>query len=64
MFDWVRKKDPIKNVNALQVDIHPHLLPGLDDGVHPMRSQRTLFFIFNSSATETHYLTARNERHL
>ena len=33
MFDWAKKKEPGKSVNQLRVDIHSHLLPGLDDGV-------------------------------
>lgn len=46
MFDWVRKKDPSKNVNALQVDIHSHLLPGLDDGVQSYEESEDVILNF------------------
>lgn len=48
MFDWVRKKDTNKNVNALQVDIHSHLLPGLDDGVQSYEESEDVILHFQS----------------
>jgi len=33
VFNWFRKTKSSKISNPLQVDIHSHLLPGLDDGV-------------------------------
>ncbi|MEO5979981.1 MAG: CpsB/CapC family capsule biosynthesis tyrosine phosphatase [Chryseolinea sp.] len=47
MFDWVRKKDT-KNVNALQVDIHSHLLPGLDDGVQSYEESEDVILHFQN----------------
>ncbi len=46
MFDWVKKKDTSKNVNALQVDIHSHLLPGLDDGVQSYEESEDVILHF------------------
>ena len=48
MFDWVRKKDTNKNVNALQVDIHSHLLPGLDDGVQSYEESEDVILHFQN----------------
>jgi protein-tyrosine phosphatase len=33
VFNWFRKSQPQIAANALTVDVHSHLLPGLDDGV-------------------------------
>ncbi len=46
MFDWVRKKEQSKNVNHLQVDIHSHLLPGLDDGVQSYEESEDIILHF------------------
>ncbi len=46
MFDWVRKKEPTKNVNPLQVDIHSHLLPRLDDGVQSYEESEDVILHF------------------
>lgn len=46
MFDWVRKKDPAKVGNPLQVDIHSHLLPGLDDGVQSYEESEDVILHF------------------
>jgi tyrosine-protein phosphatase YwqE len=48
VFDWVRKKDTNKNVNALQVDIHSHLLPGLDDGVQSYEESEDVILHFQN----------------
>lgn len=48
MFDWVKKKDQGKGVNALQVDIHSHLLPGLDDGVQSYEESEDVILHFQS----------------
>jgi len=46
VFDWVKKKDTSKNVSALQVDIHSHLLPGLDDGVQSYEESEDVILHF------------------
>ncbi|HTE34383.1 MAG TPA: CpsB/CapC family capsule biosynthesis tyrosine phosphatase, partial [Chryseolinea sp.] len=46
MFDWVKKKDSSKSVSALQVDIHSHLLPGLDDGVQSYEESEDVILHF------------------
>ena len=46
MFDWVRKKESAKSVNPLQVDIHSHLLPGLDDGVQSYEESEDVILHF------------------
>ncbi len=33
MFNWLKKKEAITSLSSLTVDVHSHLLPGLDDGV-------------------------------
>lgn len=48
MFDWVKKKDQGKGANALQVDIHSHLLPGLDDGVQSYEESEDVILHFQS----------------
>ena len=48
MFDWAKKKDTNKNVNALQVDIHSHLLPGLDDGVQSYEESEDVILHFQN----------------
>ena len=48
VFDWVKKKDTNKNVNALQVDIHSHLLPGLDDGVQSYEESEDVILHFQN----------------
>ena len=46
MFDWAKKKDPGKNVSPLRVDIHSHLLPGLDDGVQSYEESEDVILHF------------------
>jgi len=46
VFDWVKKKDSSKSVSALQVDIHSHLLPGLDDGVQSYEESEDVILHF------------------
>ncbi len=46
MFDWVKKKDASKNVSRLEVDIHSHLLPGLDDGVQSYEESEDVILHF------------------
>jgi len=46
VFDWVKKKEQSKNVNHLQVDIHSHLLPGLDDGVQSYEESEDIILHF------------------
>lgn len=46
MFDWVRKKEPSKSVSPLRVDIHSHLLPGLDDGVQSYEESEDVILHF------------------
>ncbi len=46
LFDWVRKKEPSKIVTPLQVDIHSHLLPGLDDGVQSYEESEDVILHF------------------
>lgn len=46
MFDWVKKKEPSKIVTPLQVDIHSHLLPGLDDGVQSYEESEDIILHF------------------
>jgi len=46
VFDWARKKEQSKNVNHLQVDIHSHLLPGLDDGVQSYEESEDIILHF------------------
>ncbi|HKZ39213.1 MAG TPA: CpsB/CapC family capsule biosynthesis tyrosine phosphatase, partial [Chryseolinea sp.] len=45
MFNW-GKKEPNKNVNALAIDIHSHLLPGLDDGVQTYEESEDIILHF------------------
>ncbi len=33
MFNWLKKKDTVSPAEALRIDIHSHLLAGIDDGV-------------------------------
>jgi tyrosine-protein phosphatase YwqE len=46
VFDWVKKKEPSKIVTPLQVDIHSHLLPGLDDGVQSYEESEDIILHF------------------
>jgi len=46
VFDWVRKKEPSKGVSPLRVDIHSHLLPGLDDGVQSYEESEDVILHF------------------
>lgn len=46
MFDWAKKKEPGKSVNQLRVDIHSHLLPGLDDGVQSYEESEDVILHF------------------
>lgn len=46
MLDWVRKKEPIKSIDPLQVDIHSHLLPRLDDGVQSYEESEDVILHF------------------
>ena len=45
MFGWFRN-DKIKNVPPLRVDIHSHLLPGLDDGVSTFEEAEKIILEF------------------
>ena len=45
MFDWVKKKESGKSVPLL-VDIHSHLLPGLDDGVQSYEESEDVILHF------------------
>lgn len=45
MFNW-SKKETAKNVNALVIDIHSHLLPGLDDGVQTYEESEDIILHF------------------
>jgi protein-tyrosine phosphatase len=46
VFDWVKKKEPSKIATPLQVDIHSHLLPGLDDGVQSYEESEDIILHF------------------
>jgi tyrosine-protein phosphatase YwqE len=46
VFDWVRKKEPTKNLNQLRTDIHSHLLPRLDDGVQSYEESEDVILHF------------------
>jgi protein-tyrosine phosphatase len=46
VFDWAKKKEPGKSVNQLRVDIHSHLLPGLDDGVQSYEESEDVILHF------------------
>ncbi|MDH4093044.1 MAG: capsular biosynthesis protein [Cyclobacteriaceae bacterium] len=46
MLDWVRKKEPIKTIDPLQIDIHSHLLPRLDDGVQSYEESEDVILHF------------------
>lgn len=46
MFDWVKKKEPAKNLNPLRTDIHSHLLPRLDDGVQSYEESEDVILHF------------------
>jgi len=48
VFDWVRKKEPETIVNPLQVDIHSHLLPRLDDGVQSYEESEDVILHFQN----------------
>lgn len=45
MFNWL-KKEPAKTVNPLTVDLHSHLLPGLDDGVQTYEESEDIILYF------------------
>ena len=47
MFNWLKKKND-NNPPALQVDIHSHLLPGLDDGVKTFEEALTILRHFKA----------------
>jgi len=46
VFDWAKKKEPGKSVSQLRVDIHSHLLPGLDDGVQSYEESEDIILHF------------------
>jgi protein-tyrosine phosphatase len=46
VFDWVKKREPAKSVSPLLVDIHSHLLPGLDDGVQSYEESEDVILHF------------------
>jgi len=46
VLDWVRKKEPIKTIDPLQIDIHSHLLPRLDDGVQSYEESEDVILHF------------------
>lgn len=45
MFSWL-KHDTVKNLPPLRVDIHSHLLPGLDDGVSTFEEAEKIILEF------------------
>ena len=42
MFDFFKKKKQIKEQPCLKIDIHSHLIPGIDDGSQSMKESLTL----------------------
>lgn len=48
MFNWFRKEKQVYNGIPLQVDIHSHLLPGLDDGVQRLEQSLEIISHFQS----------------
>lgn len=48
MFSWFRKEKQVYNGIPLQVDIHSHLLPGLDDGVQSLEQSLEIISHFQS----------------
>ncbi len=44
MFNWGKKETKV--VNAINVDIHSHLLPGLDDGVQTYEESEDIILHF------------------
>lgn len=47
MFNWFKKDHPASGP-SLQVDIHSHLLPGLDDGVRTLEEAEEIILNFIS----------------
>jgi protein-tyrosine phosphatase len=45
VFNWL-KKEPAKTVSPLAVDLHSHLLPGLDDGVQTYEESEDIILYF------------------
>lgn len=48
MLSWFRKEKQVYNGVPLQVDIHSHLLPGLDDGVQSLEQSLEIISQFQS----------------
>jgi protein-tyrosine phosphatase len=48
VFDWVKKKEAT-STSSLTVDIHSHLLPGLDDGVKSFDESLTIIQYFQEA---------------
>jgi len=46
VLNWLRKNEPPEGVIAPFIDIHSHLLPGLDDGVHTFEEASTVISQF------------------
>ncbi|HHO65129.1 MAG TPA: capsular biosynthesis protein [Epsilonproteobacteria bacterium] len=42
MFSFFKSKKPIKDVPSLKVDVHSHLIPGIDDGSRSMEESLSL----------------------
>ena len=42
MFSFFKSKKPIKDVPSLKVDVHSHLIPGIDDGSRNMEESLSL----------------------
>jgi tyrosine-protein phosphatase YwqE len=42
MFSFFKTKKPVKNVPSLKVDVHSHLIPGIDDGSRNMEESLSL----------------------
>lgn len=46
MFNWFEKKKTLQDQPILKVDIHSHLLPGIDDGVRSLEEAEQLILKF------------------
>lgn len=49
MFSWFRKKDVNVNVTPLSVDVHSHLLAGIDDGVQNLEDAAVIINHFRQA---------------
>jgi tyrosine-protein phosphatase YwqE len=46
VFSWLKKSNPEKAPSALTVDVHSHLLPGIDDGVQSFEEAEAVVLKF------------------